>query len=312
MKIRPEVDGQKDLYENLGYTICSRKDFIHALEAASQTDAGFSASRFGISEQFWMYYPVLLENETNQTKIRVYEKHLRYNGFFQAGIFPADPAFYLEYNSFYMRCVREIDWLGLLLDPVMGPEILRRYKLTNRFLYFKDLIPDRSTPCNPGNDYLHLFKGKRLIIVCPFAELLKQRATRDVFEGVWSKIGKKWFYPESVEAVQFPYGFQKDTFRKYRDAIALFEDIASDIASKNFDVALIAAAGLTVPIAAHIKQLGKIAVSLGGDLQVLFGVIGKRWRNKERWKRDYFNKWWINMPPQFRPEETEACEGAYW
>ena len=85
-----------------------------------------------------------------------------------------------------------------------------------------------------------------------------------------------------------------------------------EIEKKDFDIALVAAAGLSLPIVAKAKQMGKIAISLGGDLQVLFGVRGNRWRNKERWRKDYFNEWWIDMPEKYKPKEVGFCEGAYW
>jgi hypothetical protein len=61
------------------------------------------------------------------------------------------------------------------------------------------------------------------------------------------------------------------------------------------------------------RSRSKIGISFGGGLQILFGVIGKRWRNLERWQREYFNEAWIDMPVKYRPKETDVCDsGAYW
>jgi hypothetical protein len=57
-----------------------------------------------------------------------------------------------------------------------------------------------------------------VLLICPFANLLKNRATREIFEGVWSKFGKKWFYPQSIDAIEFPYGFTKETQQKIFDS----------------------------------------------------------------------------------------------
>ena len=150
-------------------------------------------------------------------------------------------------------------------------------------------------------------------MICPFGDLLKERATKEIFEGVWSKTGKKWFYPQAVDSVEFPYGFAKETHEKYPTVIDLFEFIMGKITAKDFDIALIAAGGLSIPIASTIKNMGKVSIDLGGHLQFLFGVIGKRWRNREENKRDYFNEWWIDMPVKYKPKETDVCDaGAYW
>jgi hypothetical protein len=83
--------------------------------------------------------------------------------------------------------------------------------------------------------------------------------------------------------------------------------------TKDFDIALLGTAGLAVPLASYIKRMGKIVLSLGGDLQVLFGVRGSRWRNLQRWHRDYFNEWWLDMPLKYRPPEADLCDsGAFW
>lgn len=313
MKIKPEFIGRKDIYKaRLENKIISRKDFIQNIKYAVENKLRYAAARIGISEQFWMYYPILLNREKNETKRRAFEKNLRFHGYLQAGIFPADPEFYLKYNSFYLDKIKEIDCLGMIMDPFMGLEIIRFHGIGNELIYFKDMRPDRSVPSNPDNSYLPYFRDQRLLIVCPFADLLKKRAHKELFEKVWSKTGKKWFHPEAVESVEFPYGFSKKTQQRYDTALELYESIIEKIEKKEFDVALIAAGGLTVPIASRIKKMGKIAVSLGGEIQILFGVIGERWRNKEHWKRDYFNRWWIDMPDDYRPDEPKACEGAYW
>lgn len=313
MNIKKELLAQKELYETApGRHVLSRKEFILELKDAIEHNHPFAAGRTGISEQFWMYYPLILKEAKSKAAIRVFERHLRFHGYWQAGIFPAHPEFFLEYNDFYIHHIRTMDCLGLILEPIMGPKIIRTYDLSCRLLYFQDLVPDKSMPDDPDNCYLQYFKGKNILLICPFARVLKSRATREIFEGVWSKTGKRWFFPKSVEALEFPYGFEADTQKKFSNAIALFEDISSEIEKRYFDIALVAAAGLTVPIASCVKRLGKICVCLGGDLQILFGVLGKRWRDRESWKKKYFNEWWIDMPEHYKPAKAKACNEAYW
>jgi hypothetical protein len=146
--------------------------------------------------------------------------------------------------------------------------------------------------------------------------LLRDRAEQGIFEGVWSKIGKEWFYPGSVEALEFPYGFARTTHEKYGTALDLFDAIAAEIDACDFDVALIGAGGLAIPIASHIKKMGRIGLDLGGHLQIIFGVIGQKWRDLESWQDAYYNDWWIDMPAAYKPEEDACFEygkpGAFW
>ena len=95
----------------------------------------------------------------------------------------------------------------------------------------------------------------------------------------------------------------------------LFGSIMGKINQKDFDVALIAAGGLSIPIASTIKNMGKVGIDLGGHLQFIFGVIGQRWRDQENCKTNYFNDYWIDMPAQYKPKETDVCDmpdAGYW
>jgi hypothetical protein len=147
--------------------------------------------------------------------------------------------------------------------------------------------------------------------VCPFAELLRARATPEIFEAVWRNTGKPWFAPASVEALEQPYGFSRATQEQYPTVLDLLAEIDARIDARTFDVALIAAGMLGSMIATGLKSRGKVAISLGGHLQVLFGVAGRRWLERPSWRRDYINDAWIGMPERYRPAAGESHEN-YW
>jgi hypothetical protein len=154
------------------------------------------------------------------------------------------------------------------------------------------------------------------LLIAPFASFAAQRADKKIFESVWSRIGVPWFEPEAVRAIDIPYGFigQVKTFERFGDSLKLKNYICGQIDSLDFDVALIAAGSLAIPLAVHIKSAGKVAISLGGHLQVLFGILGQRWLRDEFWKQNYINEHWVRMPKQFVPENSANLvdNGAYW
>lgn len=296
----------------LRYLSIRRSEFINDIKFASENNIGYAAGKIGKSQQHWMYYEIVLKKEKDPAKVRQFEEALNFHGLKQEGVFPANPEFYLTFNKFYMEHIRNFDCIGICYLPE-ELELIRHYKLKNKMILYPYQEPDRSSPSDEKNCYLRYFAGKRILIICPFAGILMQRATKEIFEGVWSKTGKKWFYPSEVLALEFPYGFSRETHQRYHTAIDFFDYITAQIDKKDFDVALIGAGGLSIPIASHIKNMGKIAIDLGGHLQVLFGVLGKRWRDWEFWQRAYTNEWWIDMPDEYRPKEKGVCDlGAYW
>lgn len=299
-------------WHRASYEIISKQEFIRDIRTATNSRTGYAAGKIGESQQHWMYYEVLLSGTKNPDKIKRFEERLLFHGLKQVGIFPATPSYYLEYNKFYMEHVRNLDCLGLFNYP-REIRLIQYYQLKNKFVFFVDQEPDKSSPSREDNCYLQYFRDKKILLVCPFGHFLKQRATQEIFEGVWSKTGKKWFYPAQVDSVEFPYGFSRETQEKYPTATDLYHDIVSEIDKKDFDVALISAAGLAIPIASYIKNLGKVAIDLGGHQQFLFGVMGKRWRDKTDFRQKYLNEHWVDMPDYYKPNEKDVCDqGAYW
>lgn len=60
--------------------------------------------------------------------------------------------------------------------------------------------------------------------------------------------------------------------------------IKSEIAERDFDIAFVAAGGYGMPISSFVKDLGKKAVHFGGALQLLFGILGRRWERSDQYK----------------------------
>jgi len=296
------------------YPCISKQEFLADLSRALSTGTGYASGKLGYSQQQCMYYPLRIRKERDPAKLEAFRKELLFHGLKQCGIFPASPDFYMQFNEFYLHHVRNLDCVGICHYHPFEPEVLGHYRLTNKLTDYLNQQVDLDSPSAEGTCYLPLFRGRRILIVCPFAEVLKERATEEIFEGVWSKAGhKKWFHPASIEALEFPYGFSADTQRAYPDAIALFDDIVAQLRQRVFDVALIGAAGLAIPLASAVKEMGRVGMDIGGHLQLLFGVLGKRYR-RWGWSAIDDNPWCINMPSQYIPKEAaEVCDqGAYW
>jgi len=238
---------------------------------------------------------------------------IHYNGHNQNGLFPADARAWQTFARRYREAVSQVDiaTAQLHLSPIEVATI--RELAPQRLTYFLDAEPDRSIPDRPEQCFLSALRDRRVLIVCPFARLLAERADRATFEAVWARTGKRWFEPATVDALEFPYGFEPETERIFGNIDALLQHICDRVDARDFDVALIGAAGLAMPIAAHVKRRGRVAIDLGGHIQVLFGVKGKRWRNDPEWTGQYFNDAWIDMPTRYIPTRADVCDcGAYW
>lgn len=295
-------------------TCIDRAAFVADVRQAVAEGRGYASGKIGTSEKHWMHYPIVTTTVTDRRQRFAVDAAMRYHcrG---SGVFPLTPELFDRFPRFYAHHLRQLDSLGVMRDlTTLEDAVLWHYDLSARVVHFIDQEPDRSTPADDERCYLPAFAGKRVLLVAPFAHLLRERATRETFEQVWSRTGKRWFAPASVESIEFPYGFSPDTHARYATVLDLYDEIVAAMQTRTFDVALIAAGALGIPLASAAKAQGRVGLSLGGHLQVLFGVLGQRWRDDPEWRARYITDGWIDMPASYRPaEHATVCDsGCYW
>lgn len=292
-----------------------RVELIQKIKESVTQNNGFAMGKLGFSEQFLLGYLPFKATNPGYIQLKAYEAMLRYHCEFQFGLFPTDTSFLHEFAQFYTKHVQQIDILGLF-QADQEEKIIKESHLNSLFIPYQLTEPDRSLPANESNCYFPFFEGKKILIISPFGDLLKSRANKDTFEAVWLSIGKKWFWPSEVNAYEIPYSYvtSVNTYKKYTNSMTLFDSICTNIKEVDFDIAFIGAGALGLPIASHLKNQCKIAISLGGHLQVLFGIVGGRWSKDEFWTTNYINERWIEMPKKYHPENKSILtdNGAYW
>ena len=92
-----------------------------------------------------------------------------------------------------------------------------------------------------------------------------------------------------------------------------------EIDKVDYDVCLLGCGAYGFPLAAHCKRKGKQAIHLGGILQLLFGIKGKRWETDPGYINDfpyastYYNEYWVRASAMETPQKANDVEnGCYW
>lgn len=285
-----------------GGPLLGRDGFDRLVAEALDSQRGFAAGKLGNSERGWLRYPIVRERERDPRRLTAYRLATAHRGALHSGIYPRDAAFLDRFCDQYARAVGELDAIGIFADDLPDAlELFAYHQLRGAPMAYFDQEPERSSPADEDRCWLRHLRGRRILLLSPFAELLRERANRDDYDASWAKIGKRWFEPASVEAIEFPYGFDPRTRERHPSALDLFDEIRGRVAAADFDIALIGAGGLGIPLAGEVKRLGRIGVSLGGHLQVVFGVAGERWLERQDWQRLYMNDSWIAMPGHYAP-----------
>jgi hypothetical protein len=295
--------------------VISRVQLIDEIKHAIEKKTGFAMGKIGFSEQFFLGYLPFLKTSPSGLKIKAYELSLKHHCEIQSGVFPINPEFLKEFASFYTSCLQSIDILGIF-GADQEKELIENNNIKANLISYQLTEPDRSIPSKDEECYLQYFSNKKLLYISPFAELLKERSNKEVYESVWKNIQKKWFYPESVQAIEIPYSYgnSKSTHEMYGTSLNLYHRICEELDKYEFDIVLLGVGALGLPLSSYIKSKGKVAISLGGHLQVLFGVNGSRWKRDDFWKKHYINEEWIEMPREYHPDNKDQLTdvGAYW
>lgn len=162
-----------------------------------------------------------------------------------------------------------------------------------------------------GVDYpwTRALKGKKVLVIHPFAQTIeKQYAKREYLFPSNPDILPE-FELHTIKAVQTIAGRSDERFATWFDAL---DWMKSEVDKVDFDVALIGCGAYGFPLASYCKNIGKIAVHIGGDLQMLFGILGARWEKYEITKR-LVNEYWVRPSENETPKSANVVEdGCYW
>lgn len=151
-------------------------------------------------------------------------------------------------------------------------------------------------------------KGKKVLIIHPFEHSIREQYKKRELLFANPDILPE-FELRTLKAVQTIAGQKDKRFETWFDALDYMEKEAMRI---DFDIALIGCGAYGFPLAARLKKAGKQAIHMGGVLQILFGIKGKRWDNDSVVEKLY-NEYWIRPYDLDRPQNAKIVEGGcYW
>lgn len=91
------------------------------------------------------------------------------------------------------------------------------------------------------------------------------------------------------------------------------QNVVEQVLESGARVALVGCGGLSLPIVAALKRRGVIAIHMGGVLQVLFGIRGRRWIEDKDIGPLMKSPLWRDPLPTETPQNAKQIEGGcYW
>ena len=201
-----------------------------------------------------------------------------------AGIYSKNMNDIALYYINYINSVNTSDSLAIYLDR---PDVIEQEK------YFikenkegknklKFIIHEALEPfyCLLKNEipWSHHLLGKKVLIISPFVDSFKKQLANN-FQMF--KDNDKKIFLDNQEFVFYKCFNTVSGNHLHQNWIETFNIMCSDIQKLDFDIALISCGGYALLLGSFIKKINKSAIYIGGGLQLLFGVMGKRWETNQ-------------------------------
>lgn len=149
-------------------------------------------------------------------------------------------------------------------------------------------------------------KDKNVLIIHPFKDTIDyQYKIKDkLFEN---KNILPDFQIKTYRALQTIGG--KGSFDSWFDGLNFMLD---EIEKIDYEIAIVGCGAYGFPLSSKLKERGKKVIHMGGSLQLLFGIHGKRWEKNEKIKI-LINKHWTKPHKNDTPCKFEDIKyKAYW
>lgn len=263
-------------------------------------------SRFGTTELSVIDY--FIQNKSGSCK---FPENLQENIKDLSGFFPSSDSALIRFCCESIPCMNNIDALGVRfeLEDNWFFELERKFVTTfspkSKLFEINELPPLFVE--NPWTAYL---ENKKVLVIHPFEESIRHQYNRRELLFKNPKILPK-FELKIIKAVQGLADSKNDLpFKSWFEA---FDYMCKEIDKVDFDIAIIGAGAYGLFLGDYCKRKGKKAIHMGGAVQVLFGIKGKRWNDLPEWNKKLYNEHWILPLDSEKPKNYQKVEeGCYW
>jgi hypothetical protein len=217
------------------------------------------------------------------------------------GLYPADRRHLDLFCRNYLDAIDGYNVLGACGDRG-ETDILRR--AARRPLLVRPTAFDAWLYQRPWSEAL---AGRRVLVVHPFAASIEAQYARR--QKIWSN---PRVLPEfHLRTVRMPLspGLVPPEHPNWQSRLAV---LLEQVDAEPYEVMLVGAGGLSILLANHAKATGHIGFHFGGQTQILFGIMGRRW-DPDPVILPYRNEYWTRPRAEESPPTVSKVEGgAYW
>lgn len=219
-----------------------------------------------------------------------------------SGFFPVTQEAFGKFIETYRASVRDLDGICLWQDD----PFLRHYER----VLAAELCPRARhiTYLALTARVLEELAGLRWLVVSSFPKTMKHQSARlaEIHRG------KSWAprlqnQDQAIEFLPCPTfaSLAPSPYPSWSNGLDRLTEAAGRV---DFDVALVGAGAWSLPLLSNLKRMGKKGIHLGGEIQLVFGIKGRRWDHE-----GIYNEAWVRPDPSEIPAGFMKKEnGCYW
>lgn len=162
--------------------------------------------------------------------------------------------------------------------------------------------------------WTRLLNGHSVSVISCFTETMKSQIKK--LDEIWPVLNIfpsdiTWNWVQTGHPPKLAQGVNEWPSH-IKNSIDAVDWIVSKVVEQGSRFALIGCGGIGMLVAHKLKERGVIAIVLGGAIQVLFGIKGRRWENHSVISK-FWNEHWVSPSEDERPGGSYAIEGGcYW
>ena len=210
----------------------------------------------------------------------------------------------LAYANRFGNAIKTSDYIGVWYGSwvhSIEQHYIQKYGLEQRHFAATDIEPYYFE--RPWSAYL---ENKRVLVIHPFASSIESQ------------------YAKRTLLFDNPAVLPNFTLLTLKTPLTLamnrtgdswmdnYNELCKQIDGLEFDVALLGCGGMGLPLVNYIKSKGHSAIYVGGALQILFGIKGKRWDENPNISRFYNEHWIRPRAEEHAMNEYHVEGGCYW
>ncbi len=232
--------------------------------------------------------------------------HKRYKDFSNlyelSGVYPMSEEIFNDFIREYSQGCNNIDVLATWLR---GEKFFVSIDKKN-LISLKGL----SDPFLFNNPWSQALINKKVLIIHPFIDTIYTQYIN--FRSLlfpYNTTALPEFELIPMKAIQSLFGASSDEFDSWTLALS---SMKNQIRTLDFDLALIGAGAYGIPLGSYIKDLGKQAIVMGGSLQLLFGIRGRRWDKLDQYKTIFNEHWTYPSGKEILCHKELVEDSCYW